>query len=125
MRVFCLILLPSLRVQTLKRAALLVLLIPLTVFEVYLCTAFLPDSWQRVIDDHIPNIFPQSNDWTPVTHPLLSQEIEGVLRQNIGLRITFYIVFYAIIVALLIGNAWLIRRVWRLSRRTDSSSEIR
>ena len=120
--VFCLILLPSLKVQTLKRAALLVLLIPLTLFEVYLCTAFLPDSWQRVIDDHIPNIFPQSTDWTPVTHPLLSQEIEGVLREHIGLRIALY----TITVALLIGNALLIRWVWRLSRRTPaSSSEIR
>jgi hypothetical protein len=105
----------------LKRAALLVLLIPLTLFEVYLCTAFLPDSWQWVIDNHIPNIFPQSNDWTPITHPLLSQEIEGMLREHIGIRVALY----AITVALLVGNALLIRGLWRLSRRTNTSSEIR
>jgi len=65
---------------------------------------------QRVINDRIPNIFPKSNDWTPVTHPLLSQEIEGVLREHIGLRIALYV----ITVALLIGNALLVRWVWRL-----------
>jgi hypothetical protein len=96
-------------------------MIPLILFEVYLCTAFLPDTWQRAIDDHIPNIFPQSNDWTPITHPLLGQEIEGVLREHIGMRIALY----TITVALLLGNALLIRWVWRLSRRTNTSPEIR
>jgi hypothetical protein len=98
------------KAETLKKTALLVLMIPLTVFEVYLCTAFLPDSWQRAIDDHIPNILPKSNDWTPITHPLLSQEIEQVLREHTGIRI----LLYSITVGLLIGNAWLIRLLWRL-----------
>ena len=93
-----------------KKTALLVLIIPLMVFEVYLCTAFLPNSWQRAIDNHIPNIFGKSNDWTPITHPLLSQEIEQVLREHIGIRI----LLYSITVGLLIGNAWLIRLLWRL-----------
>ncbi len=107
--------------ETVKRTALVVLIIPLILFEIYLCTAFLPNSWQRVIDDHTPNLFPQSNDWTPITHPLLSQEIEGVLREHIGIRIALY----TITVALLIGNALLIRSLWRLSRRKNTSSEIR
>jgi hypothetical protein len=93
-----------------KKTALFVLIIPLTLFEVYLCTAFLPDPWQRTIHDHIPDILPKSNDWTPITHPLLSQEIEQVLREHIGIRI----LLYAITLGLLIGNAWLIHLLWRL-----------
>ena len=104
-----------------KKIALLVLVIPLTLFEVYLCTTFLPDSWQRAIDDHIPDILPKSNDWTSVTHPLLSQEIEQVLREHIGIRI----LLYAIMVGLLIGNAWLIRFLWRLRGITQTTSESR
>jgi len=100
-----------------KKTALFFLLIPLTLFEVYLCTAFLADPWQRSINDHIPNIFPKSNDWTPITHPLLSQEIEQVLRERIGIRI----LLYAITVGLLIGNAWLIRSLWRLRASAQDS----
>jgi hypothetical protein len=102
-----------------KRIVLVVLLIPLTMFEVYLCTAFLPDTWQQAINDHVPDIFPKSNDWTPITHPLLSQEIEQVLRQHIGLRIALY----AITLGLLIGNAWLIRLLWRLLGGAQNASE--
>jgi hypothetical protein len=104
-----------------KKIALLALLIPLTLFEFYVCTAFLPDQWQRTINDHIPDIFPQSNDWTPITHPLLSQEIEQVLHEHIGLRIALY----TITVALLIGNGLLIRWVWRLARRRQAASDLR
>jgi hypothetical protein len=102
-----------------KRIVLVVLLIPLTMFEVYLCTAFLPDTWQQAINDHVPDIFPKSNDWTPITHPLLSQEIEQVLRQHIGLRIALY----AITLGLLIGNAWLIRFLWQLLGGAQNASE--
>jgi hypothetical protein len=91
------------------RTACLVLLIPLVLFEMYLCTAFLPMPWQRAINDSLPTILSKSHDWTPITHPLLSEEIESVLREHVGLRITLF----AVIVALLFGNGWLIRRVWR------------
>jgi hypothetical protein len=101
-----------------KRTTLAMLLIPLALFEIYLCTAFLPLSWQLAINDHLSDIFPRSSDWTPITHPLISQEIEQVLRGNIGLRT----VLFAITLALLIGNAWLIRRVWRPLAR-DKLSE--
>ncbi|PYU78354.1 MAG: hypothetical protein DMG50_27870 [Acidobacteria bacterium] len=104
-----------------KRITLVVLLIPLTLFEVYLCTAFLPVPLQRTINDHILNIFPKSNDWTPITHPLLSQEIEQVLREHIGFRI----VLYAITVGLLTGNAWLIRLLWRLRGSAENTSKSR
>jgi hypothetical protein len=102
------------RTKIAKRAACFVLLIPLFLFEMYLCTAFLPMRWQRAIDDSLADILPKSQDWTPITHPLLSEEIESVLRAHVGLRITLF----AITVALLLGNALLIRRVWRFSGRT-------
>ncbi|SRR6266446_1647454 len=116
------VILPSdVRTKIAKRAACLVLLIPLVLFEMYLCTAFLPMQWQRAINDSLLDILPKSHDWTPITHPLLSEEIESVLREHVGLRITLF----AITVALLLGNAWLIRQVWRFSGRTQTSSENR
>ena len=107
------------KAKTVKKIALLVLLIPLTLFEVYLCTAFLPGTWQSAINDHIPDILPKSNDWTPITHPLLSQEIEQALHEHIGIRI----LLYAITVGLLIGNALLIRLLCRLRGSTQNTSE--
>jgi len=90
------------------RAACFVLLVPLMLCEMYLFTAFLPLRWQRTINDSLPDIL-QSHDLTPITHPRMSEEIESVLREHVGLRITLF----AVTVALLLGNAWLIRRVWR------------
>jgi hypothetical protein len=66
------------------KAACLVLLIPLVLFEMYLCTAFLPIRWQRAINASLPEILPQSHDWTPITHPLLSEEIESLLREHVA-----------------------------------------
>jgi hypothetical protein len=107
------VILPSdVRTKIGRIAACLVLLIPLVLFEMYLCTAFLPMRWQRAIDHSLPDILPKSHDLTPITHPLLSEEIESVLREHVGLRITLF----TVTVALLVGNAWLIRWVWRLSR---------
>jgi len=65
--------------------------------------------WQRAINDSLSNTLPKSHNWIPITHPLLSEEIESGLREHVGLRITLF----AVIVALLFGNGWLIRRVWR------------
>ena len=96
--------------EVMKKAALFALLIPLALFEIYLCSAFLPRRWQLAIDSGIRDILPRSYDWTPITHPLLSQEIEQVLHEHIGIRIAVY----AITGTLLVGNAWLIRSVWRL-----------
>jgi hypothetical protein len=44
-----------------------------------------------------------------MTHPFLSEEIESVLREHVGLRIALF----AVTVTLLFGNGWLIRLVWR------------
>ncbi len=96
------------RTKIAMRAACFVLLVPLMLCEMYLFTAFLPLRWQRTINDSLPDIL-QSHDLTPITHPRMSEEIESVLREHVGLRITLF----AVTVALLLGNAWLIRRVWR------------
>jgi hypothetical protein len=101
-----------------KRISLIILVIPLMLFEVYLCATFLPDSWLRVISSHAPDILPKSNDWTPITHPLLSQEIEQVLREHIGIRLALY----AVTAGLLLGNAWLIRLLWRLRGRAQTAT---
>ena len=109
------VILPSeMRTNIAKRAAVLAMLIPLVLFEMYICTAFLPMRWQRAVNDNLPDILPKSHDWTPITHPLLSEEIEGVLREHIGLRVALF----AVTLVLLVGNAWLIRWIWRLSDRS-------
>jgi hypothetical protein len=102
-----------------KNAALFALLIPLTLFEIYASGAFLPRSWERAIDSGVWAILPNSHDRAPVTHPLLSQEIEEVLRDHIWLRI----VGDAITIAVIVGNAWLIYSVWRLLRRSQGTPE--
>lgn len=102
-----------------KKIVFIVLLIPLVLFEIYLCTAFLPMHWQHATNDRVANILPKSHDTTPITHPLLSQEIEQVLHEELGLNIALYI----LVVALLAGNGWLIVFVWRLFRAADGQSE--
>lgn len=57
-----------------KKIFVIASLIPLIMFETYLCTAFLPLPWQRVINDVLVRLMPESQ--TRVTHPMLSQEIE-------------------------------------------------
>lgn len=95
------------------------LLIPLALFEIYLCTAFLPIHWQHAINDRVANILPKSSDTTPITHPFLNLEIEEVLREHVGLRTAVY----AITIALLAANTWLIFFIWRVFRATQRESE--
>jgi hypothetical protein len=95
-----------------KKIALIALLIPLVLFEGYLCTAFLPRDWQRTIDMETHRILPESRDWTPITHPNLDQEIEQVLHEHVWLKIALYFVT----ISLLVGNALTICWVWRLLR---------
>jgi hypothetical protein len=102
-----------------KKIVFIVLLIPLVLFEIYLCTAFLPMHWQHAINDRVANILPKSHDTTPITHPLLDQEIEQVLHEHIGLRM----VLYAVTIALLTANTWLICLIWRLLRAAQRQSE--
>jgi hypothetical protein len=100
------------KAKTATKTALFALLIPLTLGEVYLCTAFLPMKWQHAIDSCLRDILPKTNDWTTTTHPLLSQEIEQVLREHIGLMVALY----AATLALLIGTGLLIRLILRSLR---------
>jgi hypothetical protein len=89
--------------------------------ELYICTAFLPSEWQNAIDQSIRRIIPKSpGDWTIITHPALSQEIDQVLREHVWIRIALYI----LTVLLLTANAFMIRRVWRLLHSLTSSAQV-
>jgi len=92
-----------------KRITLLVLLIPLTFIELFLCTAFLPMSWQHSVNDHIASLLFRPGDMTPTTHPLLGAEIDQVLQEHPGLRFSLY----AVTLELLLLNTLAIRSVWR------------
>ena len=72
-----------------RKALFIVLLISLLVFEICLCTVFLPLRWQHEINRAIVHVLPEKHDWTPITHPMLEQEIEQVLREHIWLRVPF------------------------------------
>jgi hypothetical protein len=98
-----------------KKTFLISSLIPLILFEAYLCTAFLPLPWQRAVNDVLVRLLPASQ--TPVTHPMLSQEIEQVLSENVWLKVGVW----AITLLLLAVNACAIRRLLRLLRRERSA----
>ncbi len=101
------------RIKTAKKATLFALLIPLALFEVYLGIALLPMQWQHTIDDHLLGNLQKSHDLVLITHPALSKEIESAFREHVGLKIAMY----TITIVLLIGNAWIIRRVCQAARR--------
>lgn len=102
-----------------KRIALFVLLIALTLFELLLCTAFLPMSWQHALNDRIANFLSRPGDMTPTTHPMLSAEIDQVFRENLALRIFLW----ATILGLLAINTLVIRFLWRRLRPATTSRE--
>jgi hypothetical protein len=93
-----------------KKTFVIALLILLILFETYLCKAFLALRWQHAINDVLVRLLPESQ--TPVTHPMLSQEIEQVWSENVWLKVGVW----AITLLLLAVNAWAIRRLLRLLR---------
>jgi hypothetical protein len=95
-----------------KKVILTVLLVLLTVFEVWLSTVFLPLRWQHEINAAIVHLLPETHDWTPVTHPVLEQEIEGVLQGHLWMRVCLY----GITLLFLAVNAWAIYRLVLLLR---------
>jgi hypothetical protein len=95
-----------------KKIALIALLIPLVLFEGYVCTAFLPLDWQHTIDLKMRRVLPEWHDWTPIAHPNLDREIEQVLLEHAWLKVALYFVT----ISLLVSNAFIIRWVWRLLR---------
>jgi hypothetical protein len=78
-----------------KRTALVVLLITLLLFEVFLCTGFLPFEWQGAIDRTLPKMH---GDQTSITHPSLHREIEEALREDIRLRLGLYMVIVLLLI---------------------------
>lgn len=95
-----------------KRIALFVVLIALTLFEFLLCTAFLPTSWQHALNDRVAGFLSTPGDMTPTIHPMLSAELDQVLRENLAMRIFLY----AMTLGLLVINTLVIRFVWRRLR---------
>jgi hypothetical protein len=92
-----------------KKAISIALLIPMLVFEVYLCAAFLPLQWQYKLNAAIVRLLPETHDWTPVTHPMLAQEIDQVLGEHVWLKVFLFL----ITTLLLAVNAWGIYRLIR------------
>jgi len=97
-----------------KRIALRLLLVVLIIVEIYLCSAFLPTAWQTAIVHGLAHILPKTYDYSVVTHPALDYEIDDMLRKNPGLRAALY----TLITLLLVGNTFLLTRVWRSLRLT-------
>jgi len=94
-----------------KRIVLWILLVPLALVELYLCSAFLPMRWQLALSRI------QSHDHSLITHPALEQEIEQVLRNNFALQLALE----ASLLLLLAGNTLLVIRVWKLLRRSQNA----
>ena len=95
-----------------KKALLVVLLLPLLMIEICLCTVFLPLRWQHELNAAIVRFLPETHDWTPVTHPMLEQEIDRVLHEHLWMSVSLY----GITLLLLAVNAWAIYRLVRLVR---------
>jgi hypothetical protein len=91
-----------------QKALYIPVLAMLILFEMYMLTAFLPKDWQHTINDRLIVPFDrESYEHSKITHPDLESEIEHALRENPRLRISGYIIF----VALLLGNALLMKRL--------------
>jgi hypothetical protein len=102
---------PSTRIQ---KALYISVLAMLVLFELYMLTAFLPKNWQHAINEQLIVPFDrESYDHSKITHPDLEWEIDQVLRESARLRIIGYI----ILVGLLSGNAFFIKRVWDMLKR--------
>jgi|SRR5580704_2859756 hypothetical protein len=95
-----------------KKPIFVASLIPLILLEIYLSTIFLPVRWQQEINRAIVHLVPETHDWTPVTHPMIGQEIEQVLREHVWLKLSLYL----ITLLLLAVNGWTIYRLLRLLR---------
>jgi hypothetical protein len=79
----------------------------LIIFEMYLMTGFLPAAWQHALNERL-TFHDEAYKQSVRTHPLLNEEIDQALRENLGLRIAVYLTFGV----LLTGNTFLIWRVW-------------
>ncbi|MGB8128224.1 MAG: hypothetical protein WCG81_00355 [Candidatus Angelobacter sp.] len=100
-----------------KKIALALLFVVLLFAEIYLCSAFLPLSWQLTIQHALS----EGHDQSQITHPDLEGEINQALRKHPGFRVAFY----GILVLLVIANTFVLFVVWRfLVRSTRRSTAI-
>jgi hypothetical protein len=103
------------RIKVIKRIGLSVLVLALIVVEIFLCGALLPAAWQTAIVRALSHISSTAFDYSVVTHPALGYEIDDMLRRNMALRLALD----AVALLLLVGNAFLVTRVWRFLRLTS------
>ena len=80
--------------------------------ELCLISAFLPPAWLLRIESWFPTN-PHQSDWSKITHPAMDQEIERVFRNLPWLKPGLI----TITIMLLLGNSWLILRLWRRLQR--------
>ena len=73
-----------------------------------------PAGWQTAIQQRLSYIRPKTLDHSVVTHPALDYEIEDMMRKHVGLKVALY----AVILLLLLGNTFLVTKVWRFLRLT-------
>lgn len=94
-------------------------LIPLCALEIYLCTAFLPLRWQHQLNVAFVRLLPDSNDWTPLTHPMLEEEVEGFLSKHFWIRVCLY----GLTLLILTVNGWAVCRLVRTIRSSHPRNE--
>jgi hypothetical protein len=89
-----------------KRLLSLLLLIVLIAIEVSLVADLLPRSWMpKTVVDYSSKDDPK--DWSLITHPAMDDEIDQVIKEHPGLKLSFTLLE----VLLIAGNAWLIYRL--------------
>lgn len=91
-----------------KKVALTLLLAALLFTEVYLCSAFLPLSWQITIQ----RVLLEAHDHSLITHPNIEGEIDQAMQRHPGLRLAFY----GILIVMLVANTLLLRMTWNMLR---------
>ena len=90
----------------LEKPLLTILLLALVLIEAVILEAFLPYKWEHAIQHQIDRVFPRE---TYEPHPDMGWEIELDLQQHPSHRG----IVYSISTILVLGNAYLIVKVWK------------
>jgi hypothetical protein len=99
-----------------KKVALILLLFGLMFAEVYLCSTFLPMSWQITIQ----RVLPKAHDHSLITYPNIEGEIAQAMQHHPGLRLTFY----GILIVMVVANTLLLRLTWNILRDSRKSATV-
>jgi hypothetical protein len=94
-----------------KKIALTLLFVVLLFAKIYLCSAFLPLSWQLMFQHALS----AGHEHSQITHPDLEGEINQALQKHPGFRVAFY----GILVLMVIANTFVLFVVWRFLVRSS------